>query len=130
MNKIQQFYFDEIKNNRLRTLIKDSYTFKTMDDTEKLDLLISASVANNDPDAQQELIAMFEKEQNDIKNAADTLEPLTPEEEKEQFETIKNEASDLENAEKELKRLIRKEEEKKEQKRDEIVANNLLNKLN
>jgi hypothetical protein len=129
MNKIQKFYFDKIRNNRLRTLIKDSYTFKTMDDSEKLDLLISASVANNDSNAEQKLIAMFEKEQNDIQEAAETLEPLTPEKEQEQLETVKKEVTELKNTENELKRLIRKGEEKKEQKRDEIVANNLLNKL-
>lgn len=129
LNKIQRFYFDKIKSQKLKSLIEKSYTFLTMEDTEKLDLLISASVCHQDKKAEKQLIEMFEFEQQDIQNSIDELEPMTHEEELEQIEAIEEENKEFEENLLKLEQAAYKEKEKGQQAEAERAADKLLNQL-
>jgi hypothetical protein len=129
LNKIQRFYFDKIKSQKLKSLIEKSYTFLTMEDTEKLDLLISASVCDQDKKAEKQLIEMFEFEQQDIQNSIDELEPMTPEEELEQIEAIEEENKEFEKNIRKFEQAAYKEKEKNQQAEAERAADKLLNQL-
>lgn len=108
MNKIQQLYFDKIQSEKLKELIKWSYTFHTMEDDEKLDLLIRASVCHNDLLAEEELIEMFEEEQQDIKDAINNLEPISPKEEAVQLKVMETEMTQAKNTIQKAETLISK----------------------
>lgn len=129
LNKIQNFYFERIKSKKLKALIEKSYSFLTMEDTEKLDILIAASVCHNDKKAEKQLIGMFEAEQNDIQNSIDEIEPMTPEEELQQIKSIKEENQEFEENIKKLEKAAIKEKEKDQQNEAEKTANRLLKQL-
>ncbi len=129
LNKIQKFYFDRIKSKKLKSLIEKSYTFLTMEDTEKLDLLISASVCHKDKKAEKQLIEMFEFEQQDIQNSIDELEPMTPEEEMENVNAIEEENREFEENLRKLETAAYKEKEKGQRAEAERAADRLLNQL-
>jgi isopenicillin N synthase-like dioxygenase len=125
LNTIQKFYFDQIKSDKLKKLFASSYTFLTLEDTEKLDLLITAGAAQSDPQAEKELIEMFEQEQKDIQQAVDSAEPLTPETAIKQAEVMAEEsAAYAENINK-LNRMIREDKEVKENKTEVAKINAL-----
>jgi hypothetical protein len=108
MDKIQQVYFDKIQSDKLKSLIEWSYTFHTMNDQEKLDLLMRASVCHKDLLAEEELIEMFEEEQQDIKDAVDNIEPISPREEEKQIKVMAKEMVLYKKTVGELKEAIQK----------------------
>lgn len=116
LNSIQKFYFGQIKSEKLKSLVEASYTFLTMKDTEKLDILISASVCHNDSEAEKALIEMFETEHEKIQGAIDTLEPMTPAEEKEQVKAIDEANIKYQEGIVKIKKIVRTEKESKENK--------------
>jgi len=129
LNKIQNFYFERIKNKKLKALVENSYTFLTMEDTEKLDILIAASVCHNDKKAEKQLIGMFEAEREDIQNSIDEIEPMTPEEEIQQIKAIEQESREFEENIQKLEKAVLKEKEKEQQTDAEKTAERLLKKI-
>lgn len=130
LNTIQRFYFEQIKSEKLKSLVKASYTFLTMKDTDKLDILISASVCHNDSEAEKSLIKMFETEHEKIQGAIDTLEPMTPAEEKEQVKAIEGENIKYQEGITKIKKIVRAENESKENTSADQKADALLDQLN
>ena len=130
LNKIQQFYFDQIKNDHLKKLISGSYSVMTMNDTDKLDILIAASIAHNDAKAEQNFIRMFEAESKEIDEAVDSAPAMAPEEASKQAEIIKDESARLTQNIGIIRRALRTQKEEKEQSTEKQTAEQLLNQLN
>ncbi len=125
LNTIQRFYFDQIKNDKLKKLIEESYSFLTMDDSEKLDILILASVSHSDPNAEKDLIKIFETEQQEAQKAIDSIKPLTPETAIQQAKVIDEESAEYEENISKLNRIMLQDKEEKEQKGTEKTVNAL-----
>lgn len=130
LNTIQKFYFGQIKSEKLKSLVEASYTFLTMKDTDKLDILISASVCHNDSEAEKSLIKMFETEHEKIQGAIDTLEPMTSVEKKEQVKAIEDENTKYQEGITKIKKIVRTESESTENKSADQKADALLDQLN
>lgn len=125
LNTIQRFYFDQIKSDKLKQLIESSYSFLTMEDSEKLDILILASVSHSDPNAEKDLIKIFEKEQQEAQKAIDSIQPLTPQTAIQQTKVIDEESAEYEENISKLKRIMLQDKEEKEQKGTEKTVNAL-----
>lgn len=129
INEEQQFYFDRIQSKKLKTLISESYSFSTMNNDEKSEILINASVAHKIKEAEKELIEIFENEKSEIKDAVENTEPPTPEEEKQQFQTLNEENTAIKANFSKLNKEVNIEKENISKKQEEKKGQSLLKKL-
>ncbi len=125
----QQFFFDRIQNKKLKTLISGSHTFSLLNDKGKMDLLTRASIIHKSPQAEQELIAIFQEDKTKTKNAFNNTETLTPEEQKQQDAIMKQEYDETKQAVTELKKGVLHEKEKQSVTIDEKKMEKLFNKI-
>lgn len=129
LNEKQQFYFDRIQSEKLKTLLSRSYSFSTMSDDEKTEILINASVAHKAKEAEKELIEMFKNEETEIKNAVKSTDPPTPEEKEKQFQILNEEDTAIKENISKLKKGANIEKEKISRKQEEKKGQSLLEKL-
>jgi len=125
----QQFFFDRIQNKKLKTLISESHIFSLLNDKEKMDLLIRASIVHKNPEAEQKLIAIFQEDKAKTKNAFNNTETLTPEEQDQQDAIMEQEYNDTKQAVTKLKKGVLHEEEKQSKTIDEKKIEQLFNKI-
>jgi len=108
--KIQQKeYYNKIQSSELKSLLRTSYYFLSMNDEEKLDFLIWLSFIHENKEAEAEIIQSFKDENNQTKEAfndeANYL--MTDEESKKQDEVIKKELSVLKKQADELDEAVK-----------------------
>lgn len=125
----QQFFFDRIRNKKLKTFISGSHTFSLLNDKGKMDLLIRASIIHKNPQAEQELIAIFQEDKTKTKNAFSNAETLTPKGQKQQDAIMEQEYSETKQAVTELKKGVLHEKEKRSKTVDEKKMQHLFNKI-
>lgn len=125
----QQFFFERIQNKKLKTFINGSHTFSLLNDKEKMDLLIRASIVHEHPEAEQKLIAIFQEDQAKTKNAFNNTETLTPEERNQQDAIMEQEYNETKQAVTELKKGVLHEKEKQSKTIDEKKMQHLFNKI-
>lgn len=129
MNEEQQYYFDRIQSEKLKTLISESYSFSTMSNDEKSEILINASIVHKLKEAEKELIEMFENEKSGMKDAVESTEPPTSEEEEQQFQILNEENTALKENFSKLKKETNIEKETISKKQEEKKGQSLLEKL-
>ena len=125
----QLFFFDRIQNKKLKTLINESHTFSLLNNKEKMDLLIRASIAHQHPQAEQKLIAIFREDKTKTKNAFNNAETLTPKEKNQQDAILEQEYNETKQAVTKLKKGVLHEEEKESKTIDEKKMQHLFNKI-
>lgn len=129
LNDAQQFYFDRIKSKKLKSLIAESYSFSTINDDKKLNLLINASITHKVKGAEKELIKMFEYEAKETNDAIKNTKTLTPKEEKKQFQILEEENTAIKENITKLKKVVIVEKERISKKGEKKKEKDLLKKL-
>lgn len=132
LTKTQKKYYQKIKNKQIKELISKSYSFASMDEDEKNDFLIWASLIHEDKNAQQGLLEALKNESSSQSAVFEdkALYTMTEEEESKQNEIINAENAELKQKENDLNRNIRIEVEKEDQRQDEKNLENILDQLN
>lgn len=125
----QQFFFERIQNKKLKTLINESHTFSLLNNKGKMDLLMRASIVHEKPQAEQELITIFQEDKTKTKNAFNNTETLTPKEKKQQDTIMKQEYDETKQIVTELKKGVLHEKEKQSKTIDKKKMQHLFSKI-
>jgi isopenicillin N synthase-like dioxygenase len=109
LTQIQKYYFEKIENNNIKELLKISYTFFTMDDEEKDDLLTWASQIHLDPKAEKSLINLLKKEAKEsVKLVQDPpVKEFTKQERQEQLMFFKKQYAEIKSGFFKLKKAVK-----------------------
>jgi hypothetical protein len=130
LTEVQKFYFDRLRNKKLQILISNSYTFFTMSEDEKLDLLIKASVLFDHKEVEEELIEILKNNEEKSEDAMRNAPKLKPGEKEKMIQAMDNETSEIKSNIQTLKNKIRVEKEAQNKDSEKEKMDSLLNQLN